>query len=102
MFLYYRILFFVSRKMRLYNRGFSGSLFRQMNEVYDYIDFRNQTHSNFEKLRRIDKKDYPETAVREALLNLLRQMVENGQIVQAGKGRNTQYHLPAKTRTYYA
>ena len=37
-------------------KEFSGSLFRQMNEVYDYIDFRNQTHSTFEKLRRIDKK----------------------------------------------
>ena len=49
----------------------SGSLFRQMDEVYDYIDFRNQTHSSFQKLRRIDRKDYPEVAVREALLNLL-------------------------------
>ncbi|RKI39293.1 AAA family ATPase [bacterium D16-51] len=52
-------------------KEFSGSLFRQMNEVYDYIDFRNQTHSSFQKLRRIDQRDYPETAVREALLNLL-------------------------------
>ena len=52
-------------------REFSGSLFRQMNEVYDYIDFRNQTHSTFQKLRRIDRRDYPETAVREALLNSL-------------------------------
>lgn len=52
-------------------KEFSGSLFRQMNDVYSYIDFRNQTHSTFEKLRRIDHKDYPETAVREALLNLL-------------------------------
>ena len=42
-----------------------------MDEVYDYIDFRNQTHSTFQKLRRIDQRDYPETAVREALLNLL-------------------------------
>lgn len=25
-------------------KEFSGSLFRQMEEVYDYIDFRNQTH----------------------------------------------------------
>lgn len=52
-------------------REFSGSLFRQMDEAYDFIDFRNQTHSTFDKLYRIDKRDYPETAVREALLNLL-------------------------------
>lgn len=52
-------------------KEFSGSLFRQMDEVYDYIDFRNQTHSSFQKLHRIDQRDYPETAVREALLNLL-------------------------------
>lgn len=52
-------------------KEFSGSLFRQMEQVYDYIDFRNQTHSTFQKLRRIDRKDYPETAIREALLNLL-------------------------------
>ena len=42
-----------------------------MREAYDYIDFRNQLHSTFHKLRRIDKRDYPEAAVREALLNLL-------------------------------
>lgn len=49
----------------------SGSLFKQMREVYDYIDFHNQTHSTFDKLRRIDTRDYPEVAVREALLNSL-------------------------------
>ena len=42
-----------------------------MEDVYDFIDFRNQIHSTFDKLRRIDKRDYPEVAVREALLNLL-------------------------------
>lgn len=52
-------------------KEFSGSLFQQMDEVYDFIDFRNQTHSTFAKLYRIDRRDYPETAVREALLNLL-------------------------------
>ena len=52
-------------------REFSGSLFRQMDEAYDFIDFRNQTHSTFDKLYRIDRRDYPETAVREALMNLL-------------------------------
>ena len=43
----------------------------QMNEVYDYIDFHNQTHATFNKLLRIDTRDYPEVAVREALLNSL-------------------------------
>lgn len=52
-------------------REFTGSLIQQMNEVYDFIDFRNQTRASIEKLLRIDVRDYPEIAVREALLNLL-------------------------------
>ena len=52
-------------------REFSGSLMQQLNEVYDYIDFHNQTHAIFQKLLRIDTRDYPEVAVREALLNSL-------------------------------
>lgn len=52
-------------------REFTGSLMQQMNEVYDFIDFRNQTHATIEKLYRVDVRDYPEVAVREALLNLL-------------------------------
>lgn len=50
---------------------FTGSLMQQLNEVYDFIDFRNQTHATFDRLLRIDVRDYPEMAVREALLNLL-------------------------------
>lgn len=52
-------------------REFSGSLMQQLNEVYDYIDFHNQTHATFQKLLRIDTRDYPEVAVRGALLNSL-------------------------------
>ncbi len=52
-------------------REFSGSLMQQLNEVYDYVDFHNQTHAKFRKLLRIDTRDYPEVAVREALLNTL-------------------------------
>ena len=52
-------------------REFSGSLMQQLNEAYDYIDFHNQTHATFQKLLRIDIRDYPEVAVREALLNSL-------------------------------
>jgi len=50
-------------------REFEGSLFRQLNDVYDYLDMHNQTQATFDKLLRIDKRDYPETALREALLN---------------------------------
>ncbi len=52
-------------------REFTGSLMQQMNDVYEFIDFRNQTHAKIEGLLRIDTRDYPEMAVREALLNLL-------------------------------
>lgn len=52
-------------------REFSGSLLQQMNDAFEYIDLRNQTHATFDKLLRIDNRDYPEIAVREALLNML-------------------------------
>ncbi len=52
-------------------REFSGSLMKQLKEVYEYIDIHNQTHATFDKLRRIDTRDYPEVALREALLNSL-------------------------------
>ena len=51
-------------------REFSGSLLKQLNDVYEYIDLHNQTRATFQKLLRIDTRDYPETAVREALINL--------------------------------
>lgn len=50
-------------------REFGGSLMRQLNDVYSYIDFHNQTHATFDGLLRIDTRDYPEVAIREALLN---------------------------------
>ena len=52
-------------------REFSGSLMRQLGEACDYIDFHNQAHVTFQKLLRVDTRDYPEVAVREALLNSL-------------------------------
>jgi ATP-dependent DNA helicase RecG len=48
---------------------FGGSLFKQINDVYDYLDINNKTTATFDKLLRIDNRDYPETALREALLN---------------------------------
>lgn len=52
-------------------REFSGSLFRQMNDVYQYIDLCNRTVSTFDGLLRVDRRDYPDVAVRETLMNLL-------------------------------
>ena len=52
-------------------REFSGSLFQQMEDVFHYIDFHNQTRSTYNGLKRIDYRDYPEMAVRESLLNAL-------------------------------
>lgn len=50
-------------------KEFSGSVFSQMNEVYNFIDFYNENKAYYDKLLRIDKRNYPEIAVREALLN---------------------------------
>lgn len=50
---------------------FTGSLMQQLNDIYTYIDLRNQTYATFDKLRRIDTRDYPEVAVRETLINML-------------------------------
>jgi len=50
-------------------REFTGSLLKQLNEVYEFIDRYNRNRSEIEGLRRVDKRDYPVEAVREALLN---------------------------------
>lgn len=50
-------------------REFSGSLFQQMDDLYAYLDIRNQTHATFSGLYRTDTRDYPEEALREALMN---------------------------------
>ena len=51
------------------NREFKGSIFTQIDEVFRYIMLSNRTSSVFKGLERIDKSDYPEAALREALLN---------------------------------
>ena len=42
-----------------------------MEEAYAYLDLRNQTKATFEGLLRIDHRDYPDTAIRESLLNAI-------------------------------
>ena len=48
---------------------FSGSVIKQMKEIYEFIDRYNRTQSRIEGLNRIDVREYPEQALREALLN---------------------------------
>lgn len=52
-------------------KEFSGSVLRQLNDVYDYLDKWNETKATFSGLLRSDVRDYPETAIREALLNCI-------------------------------
>ena len=53
------------------SREFSGSVFKQLENTYTYLMLCNNTASTFEGLKRIDRHDYPEEAIREALLNAI-------------------------------
>ena len=50
-------------------KEFSGSILRQLDEAYAFLDLNNGVHSDFDGLRRVDFFDYPKPALREALLN---------------------------------
>ena len=52
-------------------KEFGGSIFKQLDDSYDYLALCNRTSSSFIGLERIDEPDYPEEAIREALLNAL-------------------------------
>jgi len=47
----------------------TGSLFDQLTDAFKTIDFYNRTKATFHDLLRTDERDYPEDAIREALLN---------------------------------
>ncbi len=47
----------------------SGSLLEQLEAAFDYIDRYNRIRAEFQGLDRLDSRDYPVVAVREALLN---------------------------------
>ena len=49
----------------------TGSLLTQLEDAYTYIDQFNRIRAEFEGLDRIDKRDYPSEALREALLNAI-------------------------------
>ena len=53
------------------NKEFGGSVFKQLEDTYTYLMLCNKTAATFKGLERIEKQDYPEGALREALLNAL-------------------------------
>lgn len=50
---------------------FTGSLLNQVNTAYEYISRYNRTRSEFDGIHRVDIRDYPTEAIREALLNAI-------------------------------
>lgn len=52
-------------------RELSGSLLEQLEKAYDYINRYNRTRAEFSGLDRLDMRDYPPEAIREALLNAI-------------------------------
>lgn len=52
-------------------REFNGSLLQQLTEAYQFLDLFNKTRATFSELNRIDERDYPPEAIREALLNAI-------------------------------
>lgn len=53
------------------SKEFGGSIFEQLDNTYAYLTLCNKTVATFKGLERIEKVDYPEEALREALLNAL-------------------------------
>ena len=53
------------------SKEFGGSIFRQFEDAVNYLALCNKTSSVIKGVVRTDKKDYPEEAIREALLNAL-------------------------------
>ncbi|MBM7649466.1 ATP-dependent DNA helicase RecG [Bacillus ectoiniformans] len=50
-------------------KEFTGSLIKQVNHAYEYLMMHNAAFSSFEGLRRIEEREYPLFAIREALIN---------------------------------
>ena len=53
------------------SKEFGGSVFKQFEDSVNYLALCNKTASTIKGVVRTDKQDYPEEAIREALLNAL-------------------------------
>lgn len=52
-------------------REFTGSLFKQLTDTFEYINQHNQLHTSYEGLVRKEIKNYSDICIREALLNAI-------------------------------
>ncbi|MBO4360484.1 MAG: transcriptional regulator, partial [Eubacteriaceae bacterium] len=52
-------------------KEFKGSIFEQMENALSYLRLCNRTKATIKGLERVEKTDYPEEALREALINAL-------------------------------
>ena len=52
-------------------KEFTGSVFNQIEEVLSYLNVYNKIHTVISGKERIERRDYPEQAVREAVLNAI-------------------------------
>lgn len=52
-------------------REFNGSLLKQLDDAFAFLDLCNQTASEIHGLERVDSKSYPGDSIRETLLNLI-------------------------------
>ena len=53
------------------SKEFTGSIFKQFEDAVNYLALCNKTSSVIKGVIRTDKQDYPEEAIREALLNAI-------------------------------
>ena len=64
---------FSGRKQEVFRnrREFSGSILSQVNGLIEYLDYYNEVHSEIHGMRRIDSRNYPVEALREAVFNAM-------------------------------
>ena len=52
-------------------KEFTGSVFEQLEDTFGYLMLCNKTVATFKGLERVERSDYPQEAIREALLNAI-------------------------------
>jgi ATP-dependent DNA helicase RecG len=64
---------FSGRKQEVFRNRleFSGSILSQVNGLIEYLDYYNEVHSEIHGMRRIDSRNYPVEALREAVFNAM-------------------------------